>query len=77
MKIIKTKNFINASRSTGGDFNTQPGLHRPSDINGPIELFRQKSDSKDAIKKKWRRKKIPKVRVKRPYQLDGVPGGLV
>jgi len=73
MKVIQTKKFI----LSNGDYQTQPGLNRPEDINGPMELFREKSDSKDAIKERWRRKKQPKTSIKRPYQKDGVPGSTV
>lgn len=74
MKIIQTKKFIESSGSSpGGDYETNKTLWGPKN-SGPIELFREKSDSEDDIKKRWKKKKQPTVKIKRPYQLDGVPG---
>ena len=75
MKIIQTKKFIESADGGGpsGDYESVKQIWGP-DKNGPMELFREKSDSKDDIKKKWKRKKQPKTKVKRPYQQDGVPG---
>jgi hypothetical protein len=74
VKIIQTKKFIASSDSGGpnGDYESQKSIWGPKE-NGPIELFREKSDSEDDIKKRWKKKQKP-VKVKRPYQLDGVPG---
>jgi len=77
VKIVQTKKFVlSRSNSSKGDYQTQPGLNRPEDINGPMELFREKSDSEYDIKDRWRKKKQPKIKIKRPYQLDGVPGSI-
>lgn len=74
MKIIRTKNFIESSgNSSSGDYESQKSIWGPKRY-GPIELFQEKSDSEDDIKKRWRRKKQPTTKVKRPYQKDGVPG---
>lgn len=73
MKIIQTKTFIESSSGgAAGDYETQKSIFGPKN-SGPIELFREKSDSEDDIKKRWKKKQKP-VKVKRPYQLDGVPG---
>jgi hypothetical protein len=72
MKIIKTKNYIQSSGGPSGDYETQKSIWGPSK-SGPMDLFREKSDSEDSIKKKWKRKKVPMVGVKKPYQKDGVP----
>ena len=79
MKIIQTKKFIASSDSGGpsGDYESVKSIWGPSDIKGPIELFKEKSDSKDDIKKRWRRKKLPTTKIKRPYQKDGVPGSTI
>ena len=78
MKVIKTKNFIESSDGGGpsGDYENQKSIWGPKK-NGPMELFREKSDSEDDIKKKWKRKKLPKTKAKRPYQQDGVPGSTI
>lgn len=78
MKVLRTKNFIEASDSGGpsGDYESVKGIWGPSK-NGPMELFREKSDSEDDIKKRWRRKKLPTTKIKRPYQQDGVPGSTI
>lgn len=75
MRIIQTKKFIESSDSGGptGDYENQKTIWGPK-RNGPMELFRDKSDSEDDIKRRWRRKKAPKTKIKRPYQKDGVPG---
>ena len=75
MKIVQTKTFVKFSGggSSDGDFETQKSVFGPKN-NGPIELFREKSDSEYDIKKRWKKKKQPKTKIKRPYQLDGVPG---
>jgi len=78
MKIIQTKKFIESADGGGasGDYESQKTIWGP-EKNGPMELFREKSDSEDDIKKKWKRKKLPKTKVKRPYQQDGVPRSTV
>ena len=78
MKVIKTKNFLEASDSGGasGDYESQKSIWGPKK-NGPMELFREKSDSKDDIKKRWKREKLPKSKIKMPYQKDGVPGSTI
>ncbi len=78
MKIIQTKKFIASSDGAGasGDYETQKSIWGPTK-NGPMELFREKSDSEDDIKKRWKRKKPQKTKAKRPYQQDGVPGSTI
>lgn len=67
MKVIRTHNYIKIS-----DMQTQPGFNKPEDINGPMELFKQKSDGVSDIIKKWKKKRRPKTKIKLPYQKDGV-----
>jgi hypothetical protein len=77
MKVIKTKNFIAASGGgASGDYESQKSIWGPVK-NGPMELFQEKSDSEDDIKKRWKRKKLPKSKIKMPYQKDGVPGSTI
>ena len=76
MKIIKTKKFIESGGGHSGDYEGNKTIWGPKE-HGPIELFREKSDSEDDIKKKWKRKKLPKTKIKRPYQKDGVPGSTI
>ena len=74
MKMIQTKNFIESfGNSPSGDYETQKSIWGPAK-HGPMELFKEKGDSEDDIKKRWRRKKRPVTKIKRPYQKDGVPG---
>ncbi len=78
MRILQTKKFIESSDSGGpsGDYETVKNIWGPKN-HGPIELFREKSDSEDAIKKLWKSKKRPTTKIKRPYQKDGVPGSTI
>ena len=78
MKVIKTKKFIQSSDSGGpsGDYETQKSVWGPKNY-GPIDLFREKSDSEDDIKKRWKKKRQPTTIIKKPYQQDGVPGSTI
>ena len=78
MKTIQTKRYIEAYDSGGavGDYESVKNIWGPRE-NGPMELFREKSDNEDDIKKRWRKKKVPTTKVKLPYQKDGVPGSTV
>jgi len=54
MKILKTHSFIKLAYT---DYNTQPGsLPKQPDDLIPGILFKDKIESKDDIKKKWKRK---------------------
>ena len=81
MKIIQTKKFIlSRGNAPNGDYQTQQGVWGPDGVysregpSGQIDLFKEKSDSEDDIKKRWRKKKKNTFKFKRPYQVDGVPG---
>lgn len=78
MRILQTKKFIASSDNGGpsGDYESQKSIWGPKN-EGPMELFREKSDSKDDIKKRWKSKKRPSSKIKRPYQKDGVPGSTI
>lgn len=64
MKIIQTNNFLKLS----SDLKSYPGFKEPVKKNGPISIFDEESDSKNDIKKKWKRKKRQRSGIKLPYQ---------
>jgi hypothetical protein len=64
MKILETFNFIKLSIN----LQTHPTFKIPVDIDGPIDIFNDKSDSKDDITKKWKRKTKQRSGIKLPYQ---------
>jgi hypothetical protein len=84
MKTIQTENFIklsgNGGTGTGGDYQSQqsPWSENVAPAGaGRTNFFGEKGDSKDDVKKKWKRTRIPKTKVKMPYQQDGVPRSTV
>ena len=73
MKIIQTKKFIESGGGHSGDYENQKSIWGPKN-HGPMNnIFDEKSDSEDDIISLWKKKK-KKVKIKRPYQTDGVPG---